>query len=730
VTRDKQKTESFHHSAHGGYEEVRGSEVSGGRLATLTLATFRTTRLASFGFAFLCVLCALCGESFQASAAAEPEYLTPVEMKLSADGAKLFVVCEDADSVLAVDTRSRRVAARAKVGHKPRGLALSPDGRTLYVSNSWSDTVSEVDVATLEVKRTLKTGWGPVGLTTDRAGKALYVANSIGDSVSLIDLASGAEIKRFSTHRYPEQVLLSRDGRRVYVANLLPHLGPYDQPPVSELLALDAERQVVAERILIPGAIELRHIAEVPPTVPPASRRRQAARMTGVQPPNAPISDRRSGGLRPPLQPGDLLVALMRPKNLGPLIQVSQGWVLTHGMAVIHPTVSVEATPSQVTQVLLDDIDYSFAGNEGVAFTPDSRLALVTSAEADRVSVIDTAKLSRRLAQVPADELANRLDSAVTFVTQRLATGHNPSSVVISPDGRWAYIANRLDDSVMVIDLNSVGARQGVPVPRYGVPLPTYVAPEPSLGEPLPVIDLGGPKEITPTRRGEQLFHAAKYCFQGQFACATCHPNSHLDGLSWNLETPQLGRDRVANRTLRGIRETAPYKWNGHNPDLATQCGPRIAKYLFRSEGFNLDELEALITYLNNNPLAPNRHLAPDGQLTEAQERGKAIFYRQYTNDGREIPVQNRCDTCHPAATHYTARISTDVATASRYDTNGMFDIPQLDRVYEDAPYLHNGEALTLEEIWTVFNNKDTHGITSDMSKQQLNDLVEFLKTL
>ena len=186
----------------------------------------------------------------------------------------------------------------------------------------------------------------------------------------------------------------------------------------------------------------------------------------------------------------------------------------------------------------------------------------------------------------------------------------------------------------------------------------------------------------------------------------------------------------MANRTLRGIRETAPYKWNGHNPDLATQCGPRIAKFLFRSEGFNLDEMEALLTYLNNIPLAPNRHLAPDGQLTEAQERGKAIFYRQNTNEGRAIPAQNRCDTCHPPATHYTARISTNVKSATQYDTNGMFDIPQLDRVYEDAPYLHNGEALTLEEIWTVYNNQDTHGVTSDMSKEQLNDLIEFLKTL
>ena len=602
---------------------------------------------------------------------AEPSYLTPVEIKLSTDGKKLYVVCEDGDSLLAVDTQTRQVVSRVTVGHKPKGLAVSPDGKTLYVSNEWSDTVSEVDAATFTVKRTINTGWGPVGLVTDRPGKTLYVANSIADSVSVIDLASGTEIKRFVTHRYPEQMLLSRDGKRVYVSNILPHLGAYDQAPVSELLSLDTTKQVVAERILIPGTIEMRHIAEAPQAL---------------------------GSY--------LLVPLMQPKNLGPLIQVSQGWMMTHGMAIVRPDLRspLGEAQSTVTQVVLDDIDYYFATNAGAAFSPDGRRALVTSSDADIVSILDTTRLGQRLRQVPAAELAVRLDSAAAFVVKRLPTGHNPTSVVVSPDSRRAYVTNRLDDSVTVVDL----AQSKIDS----------------------TIDLGGAKEITLMRRGEQMFHNAKVCFQGQFACGTCHPNSHLDGLSWNIETPQLGRDRVANRTLRGIRETAPYKWNGHNPDLATQCGPRIAKYFFRSEGFNKQDLDALLTYLNNIPLAPNRHLAPDGQLTEAQDRGKAIFYRKTTNDGRAIPMQNRCDTCHPAETHYTARYSTEVGSATKYDTSGLFDIPQLDRVYEDAPYMHNGEALTLEEIWTLFNDSDKHGITSDMTKEQLNDLIEYLKTL
>jgi hypothetical protein len=35
-----------------------------------------------------------------------------------------------------------------------------------------------------------------------------------------------------------------------------------------------------------------------------------------------------------------------------------------------------------------------------------------------------------------------------------------------------------------------------------------------------------------------------------------------------------------------------------------------------------------------------------------------------------------------------------------------------------------------MEEIWTVFNPNDTHGQTNDLNKDELNDLIEYLKTL
>ena len=43
---------------------------------------------------------------------------------------------------------------------------------------------------------------------------------------------------------------------------------------------------------------------------------------------------------------------------------------------------------------------------------------------------------------------------------------------------------------------------------------------------------------------------------------------------------------------------------------------------------------------------------------------------------------------------------------------------------------MHDGRAQTLEEIWTTYDHGDYHGVTSDMTKDQLNDMIEYLKSL
>jgi len=89
---------------------------------------------------------------------------------------------------------------------------------------------------------------------------------------------------------------------------------------------------------------------------------------------------------------------------------------------------------------------------------------------------------------------------------------------------------------------------------------------------------------------------------------------------------------------------------------------------LTRTESFDFDELYALVAYIVTgikNP--PNLRYNPEGKLTEAQKRGKKIFYRTHDNFGKEIPVENRCFTCHPPP-YFTNIEMADVGTLSDTD--------------------------------------------------------------
>jgi cytochrome c peroxidase len=173
----------------------------------------------------------------------------------------------------------------------------------------------------------------------------------------------------------------------------------------------------------------------------------------------------------------------------------------------------------------------------------------------------------------------------------------------------------------------------------------------------------------------------------------------------------------------------APFKWEGTNPSLQRQCGPRLAVFFTRLRPYTPTELDALDEYICTIPRPPNRYRPLGAELTESQRRGKAIFERKKTNDGRTIPLRKRCVTCHFPPLYTDGRIH-NVGTKMWLDKTGDFDVPHLSNIYNSAPYLHNGIAETLEEIWTRYNPNDEHGITNDMTKDQLNNLIEYLKTL
>jgi YVTN family beta-propeller protein len=574
-------------------------------------------------------------------------------------------------------------------------VAVSPGGDRLYVTNRFDSSVSVIDARTRTVVTEIAVGDEPHGVLTDSSGRTLYVLNTGQDSISVIDARDLTEVKRLAAGGGPWSLALRPDGETLYVTSVRPQPARFREPPHSEVTVVGTghgafviDRPVAAEANMLEG------IAWVPS--------RDVA-----------------------------LFTLMRTKSLVPITRLAQGWSITNGLGILWPD-------GRIDQVLLDEPAASFPDPEDVAVSPDGRHALVTSGGSDHVALVDVEKLLATVTsateQERRDVLPHHMGMSRRFVLKRIAVGSNPRGVAFSPDGRFAYVVNALDDTVTVIDtagFNVVGA-----------------------------IDLGGPEQVTETRRGEKLFHSADITYGRQFSCRTCHPDGHINGLPFDIEAEGVGMHPVDNRTLRGILDTGPFKWEGTNPSLKRQCGPRLAVFFTRLNPYTPTELDALTHYIATIERPPNRYRRPEG-LTPAQRRGKAIFERTRTNDGRPILPVRRCITCHNSAYRSSATTANvgstmwfdapiraaDIDMSDVYADPGQlgemgayfftetsfirraFDTPHLNNIYDSAPYLHNGAAPTLEEIWTRFDQLMLHGETDDLSRQQFNDLIAYLKS-
>lgn len=583
----------------------------------------------------------------------------------------------------------------------PTEIAVSPDGHRLYVVCERSDELRVIDAATGHLLKQITVGHVPRGVSVSADGRRVYVANSWSDTVSVIDSTRLALLATLKTGFEPISVVADKTGQTLYTANRLSNdISVIDLHSGQEIKRLSAGRGASYLTLSPDGSrILCTHIypAINPDRAPPRSE------VTVISTGSRRVVDRvllnNVAGVFHSAVASDgrlIAVALLEPKNLIPLAHVEHGGVFTNAVAVLG-----NDSPQPVV-VPIDEIDRYFAIPFGIALTPDSSRLFVSSSGSNTVTAINLPAL-RKVAAAKGQAIANDLSASAKFVIARIPVGQNPRGIALSPDGKRLYVPNRLDDTISLID--------------------TAVA------RVITTFRLNESQRTTPLRRGEQLFNDARFSFQGQFSCASCHLDATFDGLQWDLEPDGFGVDIVDNRSIENLIGTQPYKWNGGNPDLPTECGPRTEKFFYRSQSFDSRQLTDLVTYVLSLPSRPNRFRSTNGELTAAQERGKSIFDRIKYKNGQVIPETRRCGYCH-SGPKFTSNQSFDVGTGRPTDRSSRVDTPQLSDVVYSAPYLHDGSAKSLEEIWTIFNPKDQHGATNDLTKDELNDLIEYLRTL
>ena len=276
------------------------------------------------------------------------------------------------------------------------------------------------------------------------------------------------------------------------------------------------------------------------------------------------------------------VAAQLRPKNLIPLAHVEHGWAFGDSLTLFGEDVG------GTVQIPIDELDRYYALPWGVAITPDKSKIFLTTAGSQSVTVIDVPQLLKtvRRARQP---FVNDLSASADYVSREF-----PLATI------RAVLCSRQTASVSTLPTVSTT---------------TSLSSIRRADKVVSTIDLGGPKNVDALRRGERLFYTADFAFQGQFGCANCHLDATIDGLQWDLEPDGFGKDIVDNRSLENLAGTEPFKWNGGNADMPTECGPRTEKFFFRSQSFTQQQLTDLVTFVYSLPYRPNRYRSANGEL-------------------------------------------------------------------------------------------------------------------
>lgn len=363
--------------------------------------------------------------------------------------------------------------------------------------------------------------------------------------------------------------------------------------------------------------------------------------------------------------------------NLGrftvPTSQLQQGWMNTSAMSVVDV-----AKEEFLGAVLVDEPERGAAGIWGIACDGDK--LVITHSGVHEISVIDYPEFVKKFEAYPDKKNLNYDLRFLYGVRERVALkGNGPRNFVVH--NHKAYIPAYFSDDFNIYDLST---------------------------QTLTDIDLNPGRVETPQQKGERMFNDAHYCFQNWQSCNGCHPgDGRTDGMNWDLMNDGVGNSKNCKSMLFS-HVTAPSMISGIRADAETA----VRKGFYHIQFYEITEEDALCVdeYLKGLRPVPSPLLV-NGELSEKAKQGRKVFEKL------------KCDECH-SGPYYTDlkmhRIGDDIEFENGWDT------PTLREVWRTAPYLFDGRAATMEDVFKVHK----HGVNKKLSKTDLEALVEYVNSL
>jgi YVTN family beta-propeller protein len=580
-------------------------------------------------------------------------------------------------------------------GISPITLVASSEGDKIYVAETARKQIAVLKFPEAKEVATISLPERPTGLVLSPDGSKLYVTTeSPNGSVLVIHPDTGQIEAKWRVGHTPGAPVLSLDGI-LYVCNRFDNnVSVLDTVSGHEVTKIPVEREPVAA-VLTPDGKTLFVANLLPNGEANADYIGASVSVIDIiskQTTTIPLFNGTSSVRGVCVSPDGLFAYAVHIVGhyQQPTIRVEGGWMNVAALAVID----VKAG-KLVNTVLLDDEGLGAANPWAVACSKDGRYLCVTHAGPHEISVIDRVALQARLDQCTrgekdsiAPENVPKEFSFLDGIRRRIKLAGNGPRGLVLIDNK-AYAAEYFSDSIGIVDIlaeNKAAARS---------------------------VQLGSKAQMSAVRKGEMLFNDATLCREQWQSCASCHPDGRADGLNWDLLNDGIGNPKNAKSLLLAHR-TPPSMWLGvrKSAEEGVRAGLRYIEFNQCRE----EDASDIDAYLKSLEPVRSPHLV-NGKLSESAERGKKVFEKA------------DCIACHTPPL-FTNNSLYDLGFGTGIDKGKPFVVPTLIEVWRTAPYLHDGRAATMREVVTNFNKADSHGATSTLTKQEINDLVEYVLSL
>jgi len=274
----------------------------------------------------------------------------------------------------------------------------------------------------------------------------------------------------------------------------------------------------------------------------------------------------------------------------------------------------------------------------------------------------------------------------------RIEVGGRPLGLRIGRDDRTVYVANYLENSVQVVDLADRRLVRSIP--------------------------LGGPAEPSLARRGEAIFYDARRSLDQWYSCHTCHYEGGTNSVPTDTTNDGTAFTFKTVLPLYHLHETGPWTWHGWQTDLQAAMKKSLSETMLGPPPTD-EDAAALLEYLKTLEPPPSPFRGPEGQLSEAAQRGKQVFES----------ARAACATCHSGPSFTDGQVH-DVGLGSPRDRYPGYNTPSLLGVYRRVKLLHDGRVDSLAALLTGPHAPEKVSGTSPLSEQEVRDLVEYLKSL